>query len=139
MESRNEEQLREALKFAGATARRHAKKVAELERKIFRLQGKVDKYERKGFTMDFTLDLHLANDKVKEYLGKDSVKADELETTIKELIYRYEKLNDEYAELEDLYSDTKKELDNTEEEFRDYKQYVEDNYKHITKEEEIDG
>ena len=139
MEARNEEQLREALKFAGAAARKHAKKVAELERKLFRLQGKVDKYERKGFTMDFTLDLHLADDKVKEYLGKDSVKADELETTIKELIYRYEKLNDEYAELENLYSDTKKELDNTEEEFRDYKQYVEDNYKHITKEEQIDG
>lgn len=139
MEARNEEQLREALKFAGATARKNAKKVIELERTLVILQGKVDRYERKGFTMDFTLDLHLADDKVKEYLGKDSVKADELETIIKELIYRYEKLNDDYVELEDLYINTKKELDNIEEKFRDYEQYVEDNYKHITKEEEIYG
>lgn len=137
MKKRTAEELTLTLQFMGVKSKRLANRIYELERENTRLYGLLN--ERKVCKMNFTLDLHLADDKVKEYLGVDTIKADELETTIKELIYRYERLNDEYNDLEDLYSDTKKELEHTEEEFNDYKQYVEDNYKHITKEEEIDG
>jgi archaellum component FlaC len=137
MKKRTVEELTMALQFMGVKSKRLANRINELERENTRLNGLLN--ERKVSKMNFTLDLHLADDKIKEYLGVDTIKADELETTIKELIYRYERLNDDYNDLEDLYSDTKKELDHTEEEFRDYKQYVEDNYKHESKEEQING
>lgn len=80
--------------------------------------------------MEFVLDLRLAEEDIKYYLGKDTIDADDLERTLSELIYRYENLKNDFENL-------KKEKENLEEEYYDYKQYVEDNYKHITKEEQI--